>query len=158
LRKSVRIFDVTADSHLPAGLSALGAAALQEGKFALAKNYLARALEISRQRSEGDHLTISLAQAGLAEAYLGERNYPQAAALIRQAISAERASREESHYPMAKLLLTAANIETYQHRWPQAEAYYREALEIYRKVLRPDHPDLMKAKRQYAQFSKSFRK
>ncbi len=105
-----------------------------------------------------DHLSIALAQGALAEAYLGERNYSEAAAMIEQAIATERSRQGDSHYPMAKLLLTQAHIEACQHRRPQAEAHYREALEIYRGILRPDHPDVIKAQKQYAQFSKSFRK
>jgi tetratricopeptide (TPR) repeat protein len=90
LEKAVRIFEIREDSHLPNALSELGAAALQDGKFAIAKEYLGRALDIDQQQFGWDHVSIALVQGGMAEAYFGERNYNQAAAMIQQAIATDQ--------------------------------------------------------------------
>lgn len=158
LEKAARIFEDHADSHLPSALSELGAAALQDRKYAIAKEYLGRALDLDQKLFAWDHIAIGLVQGGLAEANLGERNYDQAAALIQQAIASNQTSAGGSHFTLAKLLLVEATIEAKQHRASDADAHYRQALAIYRKTFSADHPDLVKAQRQYAQFTKSLRK
>jgi tetratricopeptide (TPR) repeat protein len=158
LEKAVRIFEVHDDSHLPGALSELGAAALQEGKYAIAKEYLGRALDLDQKLFAWDHVAAALVQGGLAEAYFGERNYGQAAALIQQAIANNRTSVGESHFTLARLLMVEATIEAKLRHASQADAYYRQALDIYRKTFAADHPALVKAQREYAQFTKSLRK
>ena len=158
LQKAVRIFEVHDDSHLASALSELGAAALQDGKYATAKEYLGRALDINQKLFGWDHVSIALVQGGLAEAYFGERNYDQAAAWIQQAIATSRTSVGDTHFTLARLLLVEAHIEARQSRASDADAHYRQALDIYRKTFAADHPDRIKAQNQYAQFTKSIHK
>jgi len=152
LQKAVHIFEAHDDSHLSSALSELGSAALQEGKYAMAKEYLGRALDINQKLLGWDRLSIAMVQGALAEAYFGERNYGQAAALIQQAIATDRAAVGGTHFTMAKLLLIEATIEAKQRRALEAETHYRQALDIYRRTFAANHPDLMKAQREYAQF------
>ena len=158
IEKAVRVFELSNDPRLPSALSELGAAALQDGKYGMAREYLSRALDIDQKLFGWDHVAIALVQGGLAEAYYGERNYDQAAALIQQAIISNRASMGESHFTLARLLLVEATIEAKQRRASEADAHYRQALDIYRKTFAADHPDVVKAQREYAQFTKNLRK
>ena len=158
LEKAVRIFEVHGDSHLPNALSELGAAALQDGKCAIAKEYLSRALDLDQKQFGWDRVSIALVQAGLAEAYFGERNYDRAAAMIQQAIATDQSSVGKTHFTVARLLLLEATIEAKQRRSSEADSHYRQALEIYRKTFAADHPDVLKAQRDYALFTKNLRK
>jgi tetratricopeptide (TPR) repeat protein len=158
IEKAVRVFELSNDPRLPSALSELGAAALQDGKYGMAREYLSRALDIDQKLFGWDHVGIALVQGGLAEAYYGERNYDQAAALIQQAIISNRASMGESHFTLARLLLVEATIEAKQRRASEADAHYRQALDICRKTFAADHPDVVKAQREYAQFTKNLRK
>lgn len=158
LQKAVRTFEVHDDSHLASALSEVGAAALQDGKFAIAREYLGRALDIDQKRFDWDHVAVALVQGALAEAYLGEHNYGQAASLIQQALANNRKSVGESHFTVAKLLMIEATIEARQRRASDADAHYRQALDIFRKTFAANHPDLVKAQREYAEFAKGARK
>ena len=158
LQKAVHTFETHDDSRLPSALGELGAAALQEGKYAIAREDLSRALDIDQKLFAWDHVAIALVQGGLAETYLGEHNYGQAAALIQQAITTNQTSAGESHFTVAKLLMVQAAIEAKQSRASEADAHYRQALDIFRKTFAANHPDLVQAQRQYAQFTKSLRK
>lgn len=158
LEKAVRIFEVRDDSHLPSALSELGAAALQDGKYAIAKDYLGRALEINQAQFGWDHVSIALVQGGIAEAYFGERNYNQAAAMIQQAIATDQSSVGKAHFSVARLLLLEATIEAKQRHASEADAHYRQALDIYRKTFAADHPVLVNAQREYSKFTKSLRR
>jgi tetratricopeptide (TPR) repeat protein len=158
LEKAVRIFEVHDDSHLPSALSELGDAALQDGKYAIAKDYLGRALDINEKQFGWDHVSIALVQAGIAEAYFGERNYNQAAAMIQQAIATDQSSVGKAHFSLARLLLLQATIEVKQRHASEADAHYRQALDIYRKTFATDHPALVNAQREYYKFTKSLRK
>jgi tetratricopeptide (TPR) repeat protein len=143
---------------LPSALCELGAAALQDGKYAIAKDYLGRALDINQTQFGWDHVSIALVQGGIAQAYFGERNYNQAAAMIQQAIATDQSSVEKAHFSVARLLLLEATIEAKQRHASEADAHYRQALDIYRKTFAADHPDLIKAQREYSKFTKSLRK
>jgi tetratricopeptide (TPR) repeat protein len=158
LQKAVRIFEAHGDSHLPNALSELGAAALQDGKYAIAKEYLGRALDLDQKQFGWDRVSIALVEAGLAEAYFGERNYDHAEALIQQAIATDQSSVGKAHFTVARLLLVEATIETKQRRSSEADAHYRQALDIYQKTFAANHPDLVKARRDYALFTKTLRK
>jgi tetratricopeptide (TPR) repeat protein len=122
LEKAARIFEMLDDTHLSGALGELGAAALQDGKYAISRNYFSRALEIDQKLFGYDQVTIALLQTGLAETYFGEGNYGRAAGLIQLAIATDRASVGETHFTMAKLLLVQANIlprpmRTIARRW-----------------------------------------
>jgi tetratricopeptide (TPR) repeat protein len=158
IEKAVRVFDVHEDSHLPNALSELGAAALQDGKYEIAKEYLGRALDLQQKQFGWDRVSIALIEAGLAEAYFGERNYDHAEALIQQAIATEQSSVGKAHFTVARLLMVEATIEAKQRRSSEADAHYRQALEIYQKTFAADHPDLVSARRDYALFTKTLRK
>lgn len=158
LEKAARILEIFDDTHLPDALGELGAAALQDGKYAIAREYFSRALEIDQKQFGYDQVAIALLQAGLAEAYFGERNYGRAAALIQLAIATDRTSVGETHFTMAKLLLLEANIEAKQRRTSEADTHYRQALDIYRTNLAADHPELLKAQHEYALFTKNLGK
>jgi len=158
LEKAARTFEMNDDSHLAGALSELGAAALQDGKYAIAKEYLGRALDINRKLFGWDHVAMALIQGGLAEAYFGERDYNQAEAVIQQAIAIGQTSVGKAHFSLARLLLVEATIEAKQRRGSEADAHYRQALDIYRRTFAADHPDLVKAQREYAQFTKGLRK
>jgi tetratricopeptide (TPR) repeat protein len=158
IEKAVRVFDVHEDSHLPNALSELGAAALQDGKYAIAKEYLGRALDLQQKQFGWDRVSIALIQAGLAEAYFGERNYDHAETLIQQAIATDQSSVGKAHFTVARLLMVEATIEAKQRRSSEADAHYRQALDIYQKTFAADHPDLVNARRDYALFTKTLRK
>lgn len=158
LEKALRIFESHQDSHLPGALGELGSAALQEKKYAIAKGYLGRALDISRSLFGWDHVAVALLQGALAEAYFGERNYGQAEALIQEAIATDEDSLGKAHFTVARLLLLEATIEARQRRAPEADAHYRRALDIFRNAFSADHPVLVEAQREYSQFTKSLRR
>ncbi len=158
LEKAARIFEAHNDTHLSSALSELGAAALQDGRYAIAREYLGRALDIDQKQFGWEHIAIALLEGGLAESYFGEGNYDHAAALIEQAIVTDRTWVGETHFTLARLLLVEANIEAKQRRTSEADAHYREALEIYRKTFTADHPDVVNARQQYAKFTKNLRK
>lgn len=158
LAKAAHIYEINNDPHLADALSQLGLIALEEGKYAIAKQNMERSLAIYRKTFGPDHVMIANADAGLAQAYLGERNYKQADSLIQRAISIGRACLGEAHAGIARLLMVAAKVQEREHRSSQADQYYRQALSIYRRTLPSDHPDRTEAEQEYAQFTKSQRK
>ena len=158
LKKAARIYEAAGDPHLGAAISELGVIAIQEGKYAIAREALTRTIAIFEKSLGRDHPTLAMAQARLAEAYLGERNFAEAQPLIERSLAVLRRSLGESHFELAGPLLIAARIEAQQHHTAAADSYYRQALNVYRQTLAGDHPQLAMAERQYQKFSKSLRK
>lgn len=158
LNKAARIYEVNNDPHLADALHELGLIALEEGKYALARDNLERSLAIYRKTFGPDHVMIANSEAGLAQAYLGERNYKQADSLIQRAISIGRACLGNAHAGIARLLMVAARVQEREHRSLEADHYYQEALSIYRRTLPSDHPDRKEAEQEYAKFTHSLRK
>jgi Tfp pilus assembly protein PilF len=156
LNKAVRIYETTNDSHLADALDALGLIAIEDRKFALAKDYLERSLTMYEQSFGPAHIAGARAEAALAEAYMGERNYPRAESLIQKALGTAHAVLGENNFGLAGLLMIAGQVQELERHRSQADAYYREALNIYRQNLAGDHPDLTAAEKSYRRFSKSF--
>jgi tetratricopeptide (TPR) repeat protein len=158
LKRAVRIYEMSDDPHLADALNELGLAALEEGKYAIAKEDFERSLALYEKMFGPQTVAVAGAEAGLAQAYLGERNYKKAESFIGRAIAIGRASLGDAHFGLGKLLMVAARIQERAHRLSEADLLYRQALAIYRRRLPDDHPDRTEAEHQYAQFSKSFQK
>lgn len=155
LNRAVRIYESTGDTSLATSLHELGLVSIDTGKFATARSFLERSLDLTRRTQGPDIISIAFIQVALAQAYLGEGNDAEAAALIDKAMAMERAALPESHYELARCHMVAAEIDERQHRSESAGEHYRKALDIYRRSLRSDNPDLAQAEQQYARFSRS---
>jgi len=156
LKKAVRIYELAGDSHIVDALYNLGLIAVDEAKFTTARDYLERSLKMSEQLFGQAHITTTRAQAALAEAYLGERNYSGAESLIQKALSTARSLLGNDKYGLAALLMIAGRVQEQQNHRHEAAACYREALSIYRQSLSGDHPELVAAEKSYRRFAKSF--
>jgi tetratricopeptide (TPR) repeat protein len=158
LRKAAGIYEKYNDPCLAHALLELGLIAVTEGKYAVARQNILRSISIYQSFLGPDHVNVAFAQVGLAEAYLGERNYAEAQSVIDHALAKERAVLSDSHGELARAYLTAARISEAQRRGSQAAAHYRQALDIYRRTTTSDNPRRVMAEQQYERFSKSFRK
>ena len=158
LRKAAGIYEKYNDPCLAHALQELGLIAVSEGKYAIAKQNILRSISLYQNFLGQDHVNVAFAQVGLAEAYLGERNYREAQSLIDHALAKERAVLSDSHAELARAYLTAARISEAQRRSSEAAAHYRQALHIYRRTYTSDNPLRVMAEQQYERFSKSFRK
>ena len=158
LRKALGVYEAANDPHQANALNELGMIAVDERKFAVAKDYLDRSLRIYQKIVGNTHLYVARVKAGLAEAFLGERNVPQARTLVAEALTTERQSIGSGHCEYARLLMLAARVEEAGHQSGQADRYYRQALDIYRQNFEDGQPERNKAERNYARFVKSLRK
>ena len=158
LNKAVHLYETADDVSLPTALHELGLLSNDEGKFAMAKQYLERATAlILRSRGPGN-IALAYIHVGLATAYLGERNYNAAANHIQKAIEQERALLPGPHGELARAYLVAAVIEERRHQNSAADGHYRQALEIYHSSSTSDSLDVKKAEELYARFAKGYRK
>jgi tetratricopeptide (TPR) repeat protein len=157
-KKAAQIYEASGDPSLAGVLNEQGLLAVDDQKYAVARDCFRRSLAIYEKVFGPDHFVIAYVQAGLAEAYAGERNYAQAETLIRKVLAVERASLGQWHYELARSHMIAARIYEQEHRTAEADAHYREALDIYRRTVGSGHPDVAVAKKKYAKFSKSFLK
>ncbi len=158
IKKALGIYETANDAHQAGALNELGLIALDEGKFAIARNYLGQSLRIYQKIAGATHLLTARVKAGLAQAFLGERDIQQARTLIREALAAERQSLGDKHSDYARLLMIAGRVEETGHRRGEADTYYRQALEVYRASLEDGHPERTGAERNYARFAKSLQK
>jgi tetratricopeptide (TPR) repeat protein len=158
LRKAAGIYEKYNDPCLAHALQELGLIAITEGKYAVAKQNILRSVSIYHNFLGPDSVNVAFAQVGLAEAYLGERNYAEAQSVIEHALAKERTVLSDSHAELARAYLTAARISEAQRLGAQAAAHYRQALDIYRRTTTSDNPARVMAEQQYKRFSKSFRK
>ena len=157
LKKSAAIYEKNNDPCLAQALQQLGLIAVTRGKYAIARQQILRSISIYQNFLGPDHINIAFAQVGLAEAYLGERNYAQAQSVIEHALAKERAVLIDSHAELARAYLTAARISEAQRLGTQAAAHYQQALDIYRRTTASDNPARVMAEQHYKRFSKSFR-
>ncbi len=155
LKKAVRIYEDSHDSHIASAYLELGLTAIDDRLYATAEENLQRSLEISQSMHGNKNLSVATAEAALAQAYLGEHNYRKAEPLIREALATARALLGDVHCGFAKFLVIAGTLMEKQKHASEADAYYRQAINIYRRNLSPDHPDLVEAEHQYARFIKS---
>jgi len=132
--------------------------AITDGKYAIARQHLLRAVSIYRKFLGADHINVAIAQVALAEAYLGERNYAEAQSAIEPALVKEMTVLSDAHPQLARAHMIAARISEAQRHASQADTHYRQALEIYRRITASNNPTRVMAERQYERFSKSFRK
>jgi tetratricopeptide (TPR) repeat protein len=158
LKKALRIYEMSNDPHLADALNELGLAAIDEGKYAIAKEHFERSLALYEKTFGPESVAVAGVEAGLAQAYLGEHNYKKAESFIGRAIAIGSASLGDVHFGLAKFLMLAARVQERAHRPSEADLLYRQALAIYRRSLPNDHPDRTDAEQQYARFSKSFQK
>jgi tetratricopeptide (TPR) repeat protein len=158
LKKALCIYETANDTHQAGALNELGLIALDEGKFAIAKGYLSQSLRIYQKIAGTTHLLTARVKAGLAQAFLGERDIQQARTLIREALTTERQSLGDKHSDYARLLMIAGRVEETGHRRAEADTYYRQALDVYRESLADGHPERTGAERNYARFAKSLQK
>jgi tetratricopeptide (TPR) repeat protein len=157
LKKALHIYEDANDPQQAAALSELGLVALEEGKYAIAKQQLRQSLGIYQHLMGSAHALVARVKAGLAEAFLGERNYTEANSLIQDALTTERTSMGADDSAFARLLMIAGKIEEENHQASHAAEYYRQAVDIYRKSLESNHPERTEAEQQYAKFAKSLR-
>jgi tetratricopeptide (TPR) repeat protein len=157
LKKAVHIYERGNDPHLATAQVELGFIAIEEGKYAVAREYFSQSLTICQQLFGSDHPMVVTAQAGLAQAYLGERNYQKAEGLIGKALAAGHRFGD-LNVGFARLLMIAGGIQQQKHNRSGAELYYRQALNIYRRNSGDEYPERASAERQYANFTKSFGK
>jgi len=156
LKKAIQIYQRQGDACLASVLNELGMNALDGGKFATAREYFRQSTAIYQKVLGPENVLLAFVQAGLAEAYLGERNYAKAESLIEDVLAKERMSLGDSHYELARAHMVAAKVYQGERRNTEADANYRQALSMYRQTVGADHPDVAIAERQYRQFSKSF--
>lgn len=158
LNQAAVIYERNDDSCLAHALQELGMIAITDGKYAIARQQLSRAIGTYRTLLGADHINVAFAQVGLAEAYLGERNYAEAQSAIEPALAKETAVLSDAHPELARAHMIAARISEGLRHGPDAAAHYRQALDIYRRISPRNNPVRVMAERQYERFSKSFRK
>jgi tetratricopeptide (TPR) repeat protein len=158
LNQAAAIYEKNADSCLAHALQELGMIAITDGKYAIARQRLLRAIDTYRRFLGADHINAAIAEVGLAEAYLGERNYTEAESAIEPALVKETAVLSDAHPELARAHMIAARISERLRHGPDAAAHYRQALDIYRRITPRDNPVRVLAERQYERFTKSFRK
>ncbi len=158
LTKALGIYEAAHDPHQAGTLNELGRIAINDTKFAVAKDYFSRSLNVYNKIDGSAHLFAARVEAGLAEAFLGEHNISKARELIGEALTTERQSLGGGHEEYARLLMVAARVEEAGHRSSEAERYYKQALDIYRQSLADGHPERDRAEQNYARFIKSLRK
>jgi tetratricopeptide (TPR) repeat protein len=158
LRRAAAIYEKNNDPCLAHALQELGLIAITDGKYAIARQELLRSVSIYQKFLGQDHINVAFAQVGLAEAYLGERNYAEAQSLIEHALPKESTVLNDSYSELARAHITAARISEAQRLGSEAEVHYRQALDIYRRTTPRNSPARAMAERQYERFSKSFRK
>jgi len=157
LRKAVHIYEVNNDAHIAGALFELGLIAIQDQQYAMAAEQIEKSLEISEKIHGKDHLEVATAEAALAQAYAGEKNYKKAEPLVNEAMSIASKFLGTMHCGFAKLLVLAGTLKEKEHRVTEADNYYRQALNIFRRNLTRDHPDLMAAEHQYSLFLKTYK-
>ena len=158
LKRAAGIYEKNNDPCLAHALQEIGLIAITQGKYAIAKQHLLQTISIYEKYLGPNHINIAFAQVGLAEAYLGERNYSEAHSMIERALAKESAILDDSHPELAFAHMTAARISEAQKLSAEADTHYRQALDIYRRTTTGDNYALVMAERQYERFSKSFRK
>ena len=159
LNKAVAIYEKNNDPCVAHASQELGLIALTRGKYAIAREQLLRTVSIYEKFLGPDHLNVAFAQVGLAEAFLGERNFSTAHSLIDHVLAVESGILTDSHFDeLARAQMTAARISQAQRRGSEADTHYRQALAIYRRTTDSNNPDRIVAERQYERFSKFFRK
>jgi tetratricopeptide (TPR) repeat protein len=158
LAKAVRIYEATHDPILVAALHEQGLISIGEHKFALARQTLERALAISKQVYGDAHVRTAYIQLALAESYLGEKNYSQAAVFVEPALATERALLPEGHVEFARSLVVAAMIDQGRHLASEADSHYRQALDIFRRPGSPNNSERKNVEEGYARFAKGMRK
>ena len=157
LRKALVIYEKADDPHQAGALSELGLMAMDEKKFAIARDYLSRSLNVYQKIVGSTHLFAARVKAGLAEAFLGEHDIPKARTLVAEALTTEREALGGQHCEYARLLMLAGKIEEAGRQGKQADKYYRQALGIYRLSFADGHPERKQAEQNYARFVKSLR-
>jgi tetratricopeptide (TPR) repeat protein len=158
LNQAAAIYKKNDDSCLAHALQELAMIAIADGKYAIARQHLLRAIDTYRTFLGADHINVAFAQVGLAEAYLGERNYTEAQSAIEPALAKLTATLNDAHPELARAHMLAAGISEGLRRSFDAAAHYRQALDIYRRTTARNNPVRVMAERQYERFSKSFRK
>ena len=159
LHRASAIYEKNNDACVAQASLQLGLIEISQGKYALAGQHLLRTVTILKSFLGPEHLNVGYAEAALAEAYLGERNYIEAKLLIDHALAIESASLTDSHHDeLAHAHMTAARISQAQEQGRDADSHYRQALDIYRSFTPRNNPDRIVAERQYERFAKSFRK
>jgi tetratricopeptide (TPR) repeat protein len=158
LNQAAAIYEKNDDSCLAHALQELGMIAIADGKYAIARQRLSRAISTYRTFLGADHINAAIAEVALAEAYLGERNYTEAQSAIEPALLKETAVLSDAHPELARAHMIAARISEGLRRGPDAAGHYRQALDIYRRITPRDNPVRVMAERQYERFFKSFRK
>jgi tetratricopeptide (TPR) repeat protein len=157
LRKALVIYEKADDPHQAGALSELGLMAMDEKKFAIARDYLSRSLSVYQKIVGSTHLFAARVKAGLAEAFLGEHDIPKARTLVAEALTTERKALGGQHCEYARLLMLAGKVEEAGRQGKQADKYYRQALGIYRHSFADGHPERKQAEQNYARFVKSLR-
>jgi len=155
LKKALRIYETSNDPHQAAALTELGLIALQERKFATAKNWLRQSLNIYQHWVGPAHVLVARVKAALAQAFLGEKNYAEAKSFIQDALATERKSMGDQRTSVARTLVIAGRIEEQGHRDAAAAEYYRQAMDIYQRNLGAESPESREAQQLYARLAKS---
>ena len=94
-----------------------------------------------------------LARVNLAAVYLDEKKTAAANKILPAAIAAERQLAPDSR-ALADGIRDLARLRAEQHRWNEAQSLYREALGIYEARLRPEHPEIGRARSEYTRILK----
>jgi len=157
LKKALVIYEKANDPHQAGALNELGLMAMDEKKFATARDYLSRSLSVYQKIVGSTHLFAARVKAGLAEAFLGEHDIPKARTLVAEALTTEHQALGGQHCEYARLLMLAGKVEEAGHQSKQADKYYRQALEVYRQSFADGHPERTQAEQNYARFVKSLR-
>jgi tetratricopeptide (TPR) repeat protein len=112
----------------------------REREYALAQDYLHKAIALQTQFKQEESLANSLNN--LAKLYYSQEKYNQAEPLYQQVLAINRANLPPNHPSLATSLNNLALLYQSQGKYNQAEPLYQEALAIDRASLPPNHPDL----------------
>jgi tetratricopeptide (TPR) repeat protein len=116
----------------------------REREYALAQEYLNKAIALQTQFKQEESLSTSLYN--LARLYSYHREYEQAEALYRQALEINRAGENQAE--IAKVLNNLANLHYAKNEMAIAEPKYQESLQIYRNL--GDLPNVAKVLNNWA--------
>jgi tetratricopeptide (TPR) repeat protein len=103
----------------------------REREYALAQEYLHKAIALQTQFKQQESLSSSLYN--LARLYYYHREYEQAEALYRQALEINRSG--DNHAEIAQVLNSLANLHRNKNEMVIAESEYQEALQITRELV-----------------------
>lgn len=141
--------------QLGSALAELSVVEVAMGKFALAENDGARALNVLSRHFRSCSPEVARAQVNLAAIYLVQHKTREAAELLPEAVATER--HHAGGRALANGIRWLAQLRAQQRQWGQAESLYREAIGMYEAEAAPAGAEIEPVKREYAAMLKQER-